>query len=94
MRSRPLASRTVLGADVAVLTADHPEQADGGRELAQRCDAARVGAVLAIADEREGVVEQCVTRQHRDVLAVADVRRRATAAQCVVVERRQIVVDE
>ena len=40
------------------------------------------------------MVEQRVTRQYGDVLAVADVRRRATAAQRVVVQRGQVVVDE
>ena len=72
--------------DVEVLAADHPERRLGqlarepGRRIAER--------------EPERLDEQGVAREQRDPLAERDVRARPAAALVVVVERRQVVVDE
>ena len=44
--------------------------------------------------EPEGLGEERVAREDADRLAVVRPRRRPAAALCVVVERRQVVVDE
>ena len=72
--------------DVEVLAADHPERRLG--ELARRAGR-RVGE-----REPERLGEQRVAREQRDALAERDVRARPAAPLVVVVERRQIVVDE
>ena len=75
-----------VAGDVAVLAADHAER--GLRELAadQR---RRIGQ-----REPERLGEERVAGQQRGGLAEGDVRGRAAAALVVVVERRQVVVDE
>ena len=64
---------------------DHPQLASDERR--------RVPCGLA-RQQREGLGLQAVTRQDRHAVADDHVQRRPTAAQRVVVHRRQVVVDE
>ena len=84
----PVQRRDVGGVarDVAVLAADHAERrlgelaGDGRRRVRER--------------EPEGLRQQRVAGEERRRLAEGDVRARPAAALVVVVERRQVVVDE
>ena len=72
--------------DVEVLPADHPERRV--RQLARR-------ARRRVAEhEPERLDEQGVAGEQRDAFAERDVRARPAAPLVVVVERRQVVVDE
>ena len=78
--------RDVRARDVEVLAADHAERRLG--ELARR--------LRPVVTEREAkrLRQQCVAGEERDGLPVRDVRAWAAAPLVVVVERRQVVVDE
>ena len=82
----PVGVERVVPGHVEVLAADHPE-----RRLGQ--DPRNVGRLVG---ERlaERLGQKRVSGQNRDVLAEPDVRARPPAPEVVVVERRQIVVDE
>ena len=76
----------VVARDVAVLAADHPERRvdelarDLGRLVGER--------------EPQRLGEERVAGEERDALAERDVRARPSAPLVVVVQRRQVVVDE
>ena len=82
----PVGVQAAVDRDVEVLAADHPERRlrelarDVGRRVAKR--------------EAERLRQERVPGEDRDVLAEADVRARLAAAEVVVVEGGQVVVDE
>ena len=81
--------RLMLALDVVDLPGDHPAQsARGARELADQ------PRVAGACQHVEGVGQQGVAGEYRHRLAEDLMRGRAAAAQIVVVERRQIVVDQ
>jgi len=95
-----------FGLDVHHLAADHAGReggvdavgatyagADGGGDLAQDGDG-NVRRGLERTDGLEGEGLQRVTGEHGDGFAEDDVAGRLAAAQVIVVERRQVVVDQ
>ena len=82
------------GGHVHVLAADHALHAGGPGHLGQRAEHARGLALLAVGDQAEGLGEQAVAGQDGDVLAERDVAGGQAAAQAVVVDGRQVVVDQ
>ena len=85
---------TSLAANVDVLPADHAVDAGRVGELGDRREHRGGLAALLAQDEPESLGVEPVAGQDRDVLAEADVARRAPAAQVVVVHRREVVVDQ
>ncbi len=79
---------------VHVLAADHAAHARRSRELAKRRQHAERGRPSGAGRRGDRLGEQAVTGEDRNVLAVDDVRGGPSAAQLVVVHRRQVVVDQ
>ena len=90
-----LLDRPLLGGclDVRHLPADHPARVDGLGDLARGAQLPlRVHDRFGQPGERLG--QQRVAGEDADRLAVDDVRRLASAPQVVVVDGREIVVDQ
>ena len=83
-----------LAGHVHVLAADHALDAGGGGDLRERGEHRGAAAGLPREDEIERLREEAVAGQDGHVLAVGDVARGPAAAQRVVVDGRQVVVDE
>ena len=79
---------------VHVLAADHALHAGGRGDLGERRQHRGTAAGLARQDELERLGEEAVAGQDGHVLAEGDVAGGPAAAQRVVVDRRQVVVDE
>ena len=86
------------GVEVDRLAADHAGGAGGGGDHADRLqlarDDGRMRVVRLARQPGERLGEEAVADEDRLALAEADVRRRPSAAQVVVVHRRQVVVDQ
>jgi len=63
--------------DVDVLAADHPVDADRREEFHESVEHRPRIALLVLAEDADGLGEQAVACEDRDVLAVDDVRGRA-----------------
>ena len=80
--------------DVHVLAADHALHAGGRGDLGERGQHRGAAARLARQHQVERLREEAVAGQDGHVLAEGDVAGGPAAAQRVVVDRRQVVVDE
>ena len=81
--------------EVEDLAADHPRGADRGRDQVHRLQPPfrrRRGRLAA--QDFEGPVQQGVAGEHRHRLSASAVQGRAAAAQIVVVQGRQVVVNQ
>ena len=87
-----VASRRSL--HVHVLPAHHALDPGGAGHLAQGRDDRHRFAFLMLEDRSKGLGKEPVAGQDRHVFAIRDVTGRLAAAQGVVVDRRQVVVDQ
>ena len=85
-----LAQRAAFALHVVVLASDHARAAGGEREFEDLLG----GDIFRACEHGEGVGQQAIADEHRGAFVESLVHGGSTAAQVVVVERRQIVVHE
>ena len=83
-----------LPGDVHVLAADHALHAGRAGDLGERAEHRLAAAGLTREDQAERLREEAVAGQDGHVFSEGDVAGGPAAAQRVVVDRRQVVVDE
>ena len=94
MEGAQVVVRIHLPGDVHVLAADHALHARRRGDLGEGGQHCRGAAALAHQHQVERLREEAVPGQDRHVLAEGDVARRPATPQGVVVDRRQVVVDQ